>query len=135
MKTSMKTTTAQRKSLVATTKTIAGHTVYSIAYGHIVWLRDTRKNKVVTSGKEDDFSMAEVCFAFTQDPLVLQGITGAKATKLVNDLLLSSAINTLEDLFNHAAEQLVIYAKTLSTPKKSPAAASRKPAVRPRKRS
>jgi len=130
----MKIETAQKKSLLATTKTVAGHTVHTIAYGHVVWLRDTRKNKIITQGKEDDYSMAEICFAFTQDPLALQGIIGAKATKAVNDLLLSSSPATLASLFVHAAEQLTIYAKTLTTPKKAPAQESRKPAARRRKR-
>ena len=130
----MKTATAQKKSLLATTKTVAGHTVHTIAYGHVVWLRDTRKNKIITQCKEDDFSMAELCFAFTQDPITLQGIVGAKATKAINNLLLSSSPATLGSLFNHAAEQLSIYAKTLTTPKKATAAVSRKPAARRRKR-
>ena len=130
----MKTEIAQKKSLLATTKTVAGHKVHSIAYGHILWLRDVRKNKILTKSVEDDFAMAEICFAFTQDPLALQSFTGAKATKSVNDLLLSSSPATLESLFNHATEQITIYCKTLTSPKKAQAQANRKPVARRRKR-
>ena len=130
----MKSNTAQKKSLIATTKTIAGHTVYSVAYGHVVWLRDIRKNKIITKSAEDDFSMAEICFAFTKDPLALQSFTGAKATKEINDLLLSSSPATLGSLFNHAAEQLEIYCSTLTTQKKTGQSVKKKPIPRARKR-
>lgn len=125
---------ARRKSLTSVTKTVAGLKVWPVAYGHVLWLRDTRKNKILTRGDADDFSVAEICFAFTQDPLALQSITGAKATKAVNDMLLSGSISDLNKLFEHATEQLTIYAKTLPVAKKTPAAPRRANAARSRRK-
>jgi len=130
----MKTETAQIKSVVATTKTVSGVKVWPVTQGHIIWLRDTRKNKIMTGKAEDDQSMAEICFAFTKDPLVLQRIIGQSATKQVNELLIGTPVATLSALFNYAAEQLDIYIKTLTTPKKATAEVNRKPAARARKR-
>lgn len=125
---------AQLASVMAQPKTIHGVKVWPVTQGHIIWLRETRKNKILNGKEEDDFTMAEICFAFTQDPLPLQRITGQAATKRVNDLLISSPVATLRALFTYAAEQLDIYIKTLAAPKKLPAQASRKPVARVRKR-
>lgn len=125
---------AQLASVMAQPKTIHGVKVWPVTQGHIIWLRETRKNKILNGKDEDDFAMAEICFAFTQDPLPLQRITGQAATKRVNDLLISSPVATLRALFTYAAEQLDIYIKTLAAPKKLPAQASRKPVARVRKR-
>lgn len=118
------------------TKKVAGHTVWPITYGHIVWLRDLRKNKFILKQTVEDFAIAEICFAFTQEPLALQSIKGATATKRINDLLLSTSPATLTALFTHAIEQFEIHAKTLTLPKKAQAAAPprRKTAARARKR-
>lgn len=125
---------AQLTAVMAITKTIHGVKVWPVTQGHIIWLREIRKNKILNGKPEDDFAMAEICFAFTQDPLPLQRITGQAATKRVNELLISSPVATLRALFTYAAEQLDIYIKTLASPKKLPAQASRKPAARARKR-
>lgn len=125
---------AQLASVMAQPKTIHGVKVWPVTQGHIIWLRETLKNKILNGKDEDDFAMAEICFAFTQDPLPLQRITGQAATKRVNDLLISSPVATLRALFTYAAEQLDIYIKTLAAPKKLPAQASRKPVARVRKR-
>lgn len=125
---------AQLAAVMAQPKTLHGVKVWPVTQGHIIWLRETRKNKILNGKPEDDFAMAEICFAFTQDPLQLQRITGQSATKRVNELLLSSPVATLRALFTYAAEQLDIYIKTLASPKKAPAQESRKPAARARKR-
>jgi len=125
---------AQIAAVMATPKTIHGVKVWPVTQGHLTWLRSTRKNKILNGKDEDDFSMAEICFAFTQDPLPLQRITGQAATKRVNDLLVSTPVRTLKALFVYAAEQLDIYIQTLTSPKKQPAQVSRKPAARARKR-
>jgi len=125
---------AQSASVTATTKTIAGHKVWPVTHGHIIWLRDIRKNKIICGKAEDDFAMAEICYAFTQAPLPLQRIVGTKAKTAVETLLIESTPAALISLFTYASEQLEIYLKTLTAPKKQPAEASRKPAARVRKR-
>ena len=122
----MKSETAQSRSVTDTSKTIHGVKVWPLAYGHRSWLI-TRKNKVVL-GKDDvdDFHIAEFCFAFTKDPLALQSVKGASATKQVNDLLFSSSEAKLRALLKHAFEQVEIYQKTLVAPKKPQAATGRK---------
>lgn len=130
----MTTQKAQLAAVMAQPKTIHGIKVWPVTPGHIIWLRETRKNKVLNGKPEDDFAMGEICFAFTQDPLPLQRITGQVATKRVNELLIATPVATLRALFVYAAEQLDIYLKTLASPKKLPAQASRKPAARARKR-
>mgnify|MGYP000166720174 CR=1 FL=1 len=130
----MTTEKAQLAAVMAQPKTIHGVKVWPVTQGHIIWLRETRKNKILNGKEEDDFAMAEICFAFTQDPLPLQRITGQVAAKRINELLIASPVSTLRALFTYAAEQLDIYIKTLVSPKKLPAQASRKPAARARKR-
>lgn len=134
MKTKITLAQAQSSSAMATTKTVAGIKVYPVAYGHIYWLRDLRKNKILAGKDENDFAMAEICFAFTNDALSLQRLTGAPVTKRINDLLMGNSVATLSSLFEYAAEQLSIHIKTLVSPKKPTAQVSRKPAARVRKR-
>lgn len=122
----MKTETAQSRSITDAPKIIHGTKVWPLAYGHRSWLIQ-RKNKVVLGSKNvDDYAIAEFCFAFTRDPLALQSIKGVAATKVVNDLLFSSSEAKLSALLKHAFEQVEIYQKTLSVPKKPQAAKGRK---------
>ena len=127
--------TAQKSSAMATKKTVAGFTVYPITYGHVHWLREIRKNKILCGKAEDDFALAEICYALTKESLPLQSIKGASATKAVNDFLMSGTTAALSALFAYAAEQMEIHIKTLTAPKKQPAQANRKPVARVRKRS
>lgn len=134
MKRKMTTDRAQVSSVMSGTKIVGGHKVYPITYGHIYWLNDIRKNKILQGKDENDFSMAEICFAFTQDSLSLQRLTGANATKRINALLMGSTATQLTSLFTYAAEQITIHIQTLISPKKAQAQVSRKPAARVRKR-
>lgn len=127
----MTTKTAQNKSAYSQPKTVAGHKVYPAAYGHINWIVG-RKNPVMTGkGAVDDYALAEICFAFTQEPKSLQNITGANAKKRANDLLVESSPKTLIELWTYAAEQIEIYHKTLSFPKKAPAQSKNRKTANP----
>jgi hypothetical protein len=125
---------AQLTALMATTKTIHGVKVWPITQGHKIWLIDIRKNKILTKSQEDEFSQAELAFAFTHDPRDLQKIVGKSADNKIKDFLISTPIATLRALSVYSSDQLLIYIKTLATPKKPTAQASRKPAARARKR-
>ena len=131
----MTTKTAQNKSAYARIKTIGGHKAYPVSYGHINWILG-RKNPVMTGkGTVDDYALSEISFAFTQDPKALQGLKGVRAKKLVTDFLMEGTPAVLTALWTHAAEQIEIYHKTLTSPKKAPAQSkSRKTASRVRKR-
>lgn len=124
---------AQKESVTATTKTIAGIKVWPISYGHITWLRE-RKNLLLTKGQASDASLAEICFAFTKDPVALQSVKGPAAIKAVNEMFLRTPISTMNSLFVYASDQIAIYLKTITSPKKAPERQSRKTASRAKKR-
>ena len=117
-------------------QTIAGHKAYPCAYGHIHWLTE-RKNPVITQkGNVDDYALAEICFAFTTDPKMLQSIKGATAKARVTTFLMESTSRSLVALWTHASKEIEQYFASMTVPKKAPAQAtkSRKPATPARKR-
>jgi len=128
----MKSTTAY-----ATPQTVSGHKVWPCAYGHIHWLTE-RKNPVMTQkGKVDDYSLAEICFAFTSDPKSLQSIKGPMAKAKVTTFLMESTSRSLVALWTHASKEIEAYFSTMVVPKKATAQAlprKRKPATRAQKR-
>jgi len=121
----------------ATPQAIAGYKVYPCAYGHIHWLTE-RKNPVMTKrGKAGDYALAEICFAFTNDPKSLQSIKGAAAKARVTTFLMESTSRALVALWTYASKEIENYFASMTVPKKAPAQASkksRKPATRARKR-
>lgn len=124
------------KTAYATTQTVSGHKVWPCAYGHIHWLTE-RKNPVMTrKGNVDDYSLAEICFAFTTDPKSLQSIKGAIAKARVTTFLMESTSKSLVALWTHASKEIESYFASMVVPKKAPAQAAknRKPATRARKR-
>jgi len=139
MKSTMTPTKAREKSITAVCKIVGGHKVWPLAYGHMLWLRKTRKNRFVANlGNEKyqatDFDCVEFCFAFLHDPIALQSLTGVKATKQINDFLLGSTQASLSALFSYSAEQLTIYIKTQPRPKKAMAASRREHVARSRQK-
>ena len=105
----------------ATPQTVASHKVYPCTYGHIHWLTE-RKNPLMTQkGNVDDYSLAEICFAFTTDPKSLQNM--------------ESTSRTLVALWTHASKEIENYFSSMTVPKKAPGQAlkKRKPATRAQK--
>jgi uncharacterized protein YecA (UPF0149 family) len=121
----MKTETAQIRSITDAPKMIHGIKVWPMALGHLTWLNQ-RKNKFITEGKTDDFTLAELCFCFTVHPAEIKTYQGAKATKQIEEFADCCSVQKLTALYNHAVEQLLIHIKTISHPKKAQAAKGRK---------
>jgi hypothetical protein len=120
----------------ATPQIVSGHKVYPCTYGHIHWLTE-RKNPLMTQkGNVDDYSLAEICFAFTTDPKSLQNVKGAQAKARVTTFLMESTSKVLVALWTHASKEIENYFASMTVPKKVPAQAikKRKPATRARKR-
>lgn len=120
----------------ATTQTIAGHTVWPCAYGHIHWLTE-RKNPLLTQkGNIDDFALAEICYAFTVEPKALQSVKGATAKSKINAFLMGATSGALIKLWTHASKEIEAYFASITTPKKDTPQAqkNRKPATQARKR-
>lgn len=120
----------------AQTQTVAGHKAWPCAYGHINWLTERKNPVLAQKGKVDDYALAEICFAFTNDPKTLQTIKGAAAKARVTTFLMESTSKSLVALWTHASKQIEEYFASMTVPKKAPAQAtkSRKPATRARKR-
>ena len=132
----MTTKTAQKDAAYAQSQTIGGVKVWPCAYGHIHWLT-SRKNAVITQkGKVNDFVLAEVCFALTNDPKTLQSIKGVQAKSQITSFLMESTSKTLMALWTHASKEIESYFSSMAVPKKAKAQAvkNRKPATRVRKR-
>lgn len=128
--------TTKTKSAYAQPQTVSGHKAYPCAYGHIHWLTE-RKNPVMTQkGNVDDYALAEICFAFTNDPKTLQALKAATAKAKVTEFLMASSSKSLIALWTHASKEIESYFSSMVIPKKAPAQAvkSRKPATRARKR-
>jgi hypothetical protein len=87
-------------------------------------------------GNVDDYSLAEICFAFTTDPKSLQNIKGTQAKARVTTFLMESTSRSLVALWTHASKEIENYFSSMTVPKKVPGQAikKRKPATRARKR-
>jgi hypothetical protein len=135
MKRKMTTARAQALSVVSKPSEIDGDTLYPGTRGHIIWLRDERKNKLFHKPKEmTDFDSAEILFAYSTNPEKLQSIKGQAATAIIKKFSINLTHDREKRLSDHADEQLEKYIRTLTSPKKQPAQASRKPVARARKR-
>ena len=132
----MTTARAQSESFAPGPEITRDDTLYPGTRGHIMWLRDERKNKLFSNPEkmtpEDDL---ELLFAYSTHPEKLQHIKGSKATAIIRKFGLNLSHEREMKLADHATAQLQIFLKTLTVPKKPTAApAPRKPAARPTKR-
>ena len=127
---------AQAKSLQTAPQTAGQDTLYPGARGHIIWLRDERKNAIFRDPKKMTSEQEiELLFAYTQDPAQLQSLRGAKATAAVKSFMLSLTHGREKRLPAHESEQLQIFLAPLALPKKTTAATPSRPAAaRPTKR-
>ena len=132
----MTTARAQAASLSPGPEILKDDTLFPGTRGHIMWLRDERKNKLFSNPEKmtpaDDL---ELLFAYSTHPEKLQHIKGPKATEIIRKWGLNLTHEREMKLADHATAQLQIFLKTLTVPKKPTAApAPRKPAARPTKR-
>jgi hypothetical protein len=105
-------------SVIASTKEIEGIKVWPVSFGAIIWLRDVRKNKLLHGESPTEIDLAEVCFAFANNPLELSSMTKATIDKGVNDLLYGNSVKTLSALMTYCNNQLLDHINSIVVPKK-----------------
>lgn len=116
---SMTTGRAKKESVTDQPVGTKKHTLYAGTLGHLRWLMD-RKNKTITTGSVEMQPVLEICFAYTTDPEKLQTFKGAKATAAIDKFAVNLTNEDFARIQTHAEEQLMKYAKTLTSPKKKP---------------
>lgn len=120
--------------IVATKEPLGNLTLHSGTLGHVMWLRDTMKNKCIHGGSDKEDDVCELAFAYTQEPAALQGITGQRAKHAVRQFMIRSTPDEMRRAVKHAVVQLSKYTSTKAVPKKSLAVESRRNTNRPKSR-
>jgi hypothetical protein len=106
------------QAILATTKTIGGHTVYPATYGLIFWLADVRKSPAMHGKPFTLADIAELCWAFTLPSEEVEKIPAKTRAVKIKTFMHSMTPDTFNEFQKHAESEILRYFNTAVTPKK-----------------
>ena len=118
----MKRQKAQRESALDAPKEHKKFTLYPASFWLLEWLRDTRKNPVITGGEATIKDLGEVCYVFTIPSAELEKMPKAKLAENVNAFMHGLSAADFHLLKRHYQSEISKYFHTAVVPKKAPAA-------------